>query len=336
MTQYILVPLDGSGRAEEAIPLHTRLARLTSSGIVLLRVVPPQVTTPRLISRVAEGAPTLLEAGEAERLRARDYLRILSRRIEEVGLPVRTELAEGLPAAAILEYASQDPLVWLIAMSTRQRERPRPWASGSVIEQVSRSASRPVLLVPPTTLEEGQPTTPDPAFHTIMVPLDSSRFAEEALDEAGRLARLAGAMLVLVSVVPPCDNEEIAEVEYFRVSSEVARRNETARLGRYLAGVAEQLRSQGLQVHTELVHGHPAEMVLLTARRLHVDLIVMAAHSRRDNERLWLGSTGQKLAQGSTLPLLLVRAAGRIEREDSSIRRLAAGWAASSTMHGSP
>jgi hypothetical protein len=78
-------------------------------------------------------------------------------------------------------------------------------------------------------------------------------------------------------------------------------------LSRYLTNTAERLRAEGLNVRTELVHGHPAEMVLLTADRLHADLIVMATHGRSGVQRLWLGSVAQKLVQGSKLPVLLMR-----------------------------
>ena len=40
MFQRILVPLDGSERAERAIPVAARIARNTGSSILFLRVVP--------------------------------------------------------------------------------------------------------------------------------------------------------------------------------------------------------------------------------------------------------------------------------------------------------
>jgi nucleotide-binding universal stress UspA family protein len=90
-------------------------------------------------------------------------------------------------------------------------------------------------------------------------------------------------------------------------------------LALYLTNTAERLRAEGVKVRTELVHGHrrcgSKEMILLTAGRLHGDLIVMATphktphktHGRSGLQRLWLGSVAQKLVQSSKLPVLLMR-----------------------------
>jgi nucleotide-binding universal stress UspA family protein len=43
MFQRLLVPLDGSPRAEKALPLAAQLARSTSATLLLLCVVPPPI-----------------------------------------------------------------------------------------------------------------------------------------------------------------------------------------------------------------------------------------------------------------------------------------------------
>ena len=40
MFQHILVPLDGSGRAEEALPMAAHLARSSQAVVTLLRIAP--------------------------------------------------------------------------------------------------------------------------------------------------------------------------------------------------------------------------------------------------------------------------------------------------------
>src|SRR5690349_6141986 len=42
MFHHILVPLDGSKRSEEALPLAAQLARSTGASLLLLRVIPPE------------------------------------------------------------------------------------------------------------------------------------------------------------------------------------------------------------------------------------------------------------------------------------------------------
>ena len=43
MFQHILVPLDGSALAEQALPTAARLARSVGGSVILLRVVKPPV-----------------------------------------------------------------------------------------------------------------------------------------------------------------------------------------------------------------------------------------------------------------------------------------------------
>ncbi len=298
MTAHILVPLDGSALAESILSLDVALARLTSSGITLLMAVPP----PQSTQSSPEKASTPKDLVEAQA-----YLNNIVKRLEETGLQVHTEIIEGSPTTAITEYAEQDPGVWLVSLAIRRHERPRAWALGSVIERVLHTASKPVLLTRPTIEETGKLVFEEPVLHIIIVPLDGSKFAEEALLVAGRLADITGAILTLVTVIPPGNNSAIDQGEFSRMSSDMARGREMRRVLRYLNSVAERLQAEGLEVNTELVYGHPAEMILLTARRLHGDMIVMAAHGRRDRERVWLGGIAQKVVQGSALPVLLIR-----------------------------
>ena len=352
MTANILVPLDGSELGESALPLLVTLARLTCSGITLLRAVPtatPTSTPTATATRTATDTTsrtTTPAAATAERpigtltrackpgdteglgtkdedlLVARAYLDTIGKRLEEAGLRVRTEIVQDHPPTAIAHYVEQNPRTWLIAMAAKHHRPSASWRLGSVTERVLHTTHKPVLLVrspmngSPDSAEEArcpeeaeEQSLTESGLHTIIVPLDGSQFAEDALEQARHIALLTGATLALVCAVPPSRNADIEQAEFTSISEEIARGYETARLTRYLAITASQLRVEGLKVLTELVYGHAAEMVLLTARRLHGDLIVIGAQGRRDRERLWLGSVAQKLVQGSTLPVLLMRTA---------------------------
>ncbi len=71
MFKRILVPLDGSGRAERALPIAARLARAAGGSIVLVRVLS---TEPASLPS-APAKPILLQTiGEADRILAESYL----------------------------------------------------------------------------------------------------------------------------------------------------------------------------------------------------------------------------------------------------------------------
>jgi nucleotide-binding universal stress UspA family protein len=94
MFQHILVPLDGSARAEQALPLAARLARASNRTLNLVRVVDIQY-------RIAWQAPDLpidfdrLLAAEQEA--ASSYQAKTARADELAGLNVLTETVEGRP-----------------------------------------------------------------------------------------------------------------------------------------------------------------------------------------------------------------------------------------------
>ena len=316
MTKRILVPLDGSALAESALlsgtSLVLALARLASSEITLMRCVPSSAEYP-------------LEEGDRhpdeELSAAIDYLKRVGKRLEENGLKVGIEITGEAPTPTIVDYAEQNPDVWMIAMTTRRHGPSGSWTHASVPEKVLHTTNKPILLVrhpatelPPgdSELEAGELTTSEPTLRTIVVPLDGSARAEQALKPALQLALQSGATLALICAIPPAAGSgDIDQVEQYQLSSDIARAHEAVRMRRYLERIAEHLRTDGLSVRTEIVYGHPAEMILLAARRLHGDLIVMSTRGPQAHQRPWLGSVAQKLLQTSTLPVLLVRSSNR-------------------------
>src|SRR6188768_1864769 len=91
MFTTILVPLDGSGLAERAVPYAERLARATGARLALVRAETSGITGSRVV--VIHQALAYLE-GVAKDLRAR-------------GLTVRTSAPYGQPAAGVVAEAQR-------------------------------------------------------------------------------------------------------------------------------------------------------------------------------------------------------------------------------------
>src|SRR4051812_25873479 len=129
MQRQILVPLDGSARAEMVLPHAAVLARATGSALTLLRVIlPPVITNPALAA--APGVMYTPEMVEEEEAGAQDYLSTIAGRLEDSHLVVRTTLVEGDPATAIVAWAAQDPPSRMVAMATHGRSGLRRWVFG--------------------------------------------------------------------------------------------------------------------------------------------------------------------------------------------------------------
>src|SRR5689334_19664560 len=204
MQSEILVPLDGSPLAETILPHAQLLAQCMGSTITLLSAV-PTVMTANSVAGPLGIEPYDEHAWETDVAYAHDYLLGVASRIETAGLRVRAHVVEGVPAPAILDYVARHPAVSTIAMATHGRSGVGRWVFGSVAEQVLHGATIPILLLRPMPGPRG-PQTPNACpYQTILVPLDGSSLAEQALTQATALAGPHGTALLLVSAVPEPD-----------------------------------------------------------------------------------------------------------------------------------
>jgi nucleotide-binding universal stress UspA family protein len=140
MYKRILLPLDGSSVAEQAVPHAAAQARLCGAELILLRVLEPFLhvrgLSPGDLARIREQSEEW----------ANDYLDGVAKPVQEEGIVVRKAMAEGRPHAVILEFAEQND-VDLIVICTRGGSGFSRWLMGSVADRVVRGANVPVLLV---------------------------------------------------------------------------------------------------------------------------------------------------------------------------------------------
>lgn len=142
----ILVPLDGSRRAEAVLPHAQALARLMDGELVLLRVVLPRAE----LGHAALDPALPLESLEQEaRDEAMAYLREIARRIGEEGTPavVRVVHSRQVALAILDQVGALDADA--IAMATRGRGGFTRLVLGSTADKVLRATSVPLLLIRP-------------------------------------------------------------------------------------------------------------------------------------------------------------------------------------------
>ena len=144
MYQRILVPLDGSQLAEQAIPYATELCK-GSTEVVLFQVVhfPLPLAAPdaAIAAPLPDSAELLAES--------RAYLEKLADKLREEGVQVSTDVIErDMVAEAIVEYAKTHDID-LIVMTTHGRSGLSRLIFGSVAESIVRHAPCPVLIVRP-------------------------------------------------------------------------------------------------------------------------------------------------------------------------------------------
>jgi nucleotide-binding universal stress UspA family protein len=142
MYDRILVALDGSPLAEQALPHAIAHAEHFGAELVLLRVLEPL----RLRSGLS---PVAIERTEERTRRlVQEYLESITARVEEQGVPVRAVTVEGRSHQEIIRFAESNQID-LIVISSRGASGLSRWLMGSVADRVVRGARMPVLLVQP-------------------------------------------------------------------------------------------------------------------------------------------------------------------------------------------
>ena len=155
-------------------------------------------------------------------------------------------------------------------------------------------------------------------YERIVVALDGSAVAEEALPHAMSLAEKHGAMLTLVTAAHPIS--ELSGVTpslatQAAISQDVVARTESAREQstdrQYLDGVRRRIAEKGIDVETRVREGKPAEQILKLASELHADLIVLTAYggggAHTRGQRAVFGGVADEVLRESRVPVLLIR-----------------------------
>ncbi len=137
----ILVPLDGSGASEAALPTAVEIAGETGAQVSLLRVVPPIPT--HALAGLSEAYPPKID--ERRQQAALDYLKDVQRHFPEILRGVFVE--RGQPRQEIRRFIEQQGID-LVIMASRSRYDSEQWKLGGVADAVIESQA-PVLLVPP-------------------------------------------------------------------------------------------------------------------------------------------------------------------------------------------
>jgi nucleotide-binding universal stress UspA family protein len=290
----ILVGLDGSSLAESILPTVRGLARRTGAELVLLHVVHVPLALP------TDARITLDELVAREEHHAASYLRRIAREIETECVAVRTAVAVGETTAEIVRFAERESID-LVALATHGRSGMQRWLFGSIADAVLHTVARPLLLLRPSE-------TPAPVeFRRIVVALDGSPLAEQALAPARELARTLGVPLVLLQVIDLLQPAFIADPYGGNAYAQVLAILEEGAV-RYLAEVAARERRHGLTVETVKEAGVP-ETVIAHYGKSHPDsLLVVGTHGRSGWRAAVLGSVARRVLLLADGPILLVRA----------------------------
>jgi nucleotide-binding universal stress UspA family protein len=285
MFRNILVPLDGSPFAEQALPWALSLARRAGAGLDLVRV--------HVLYALKDPAASFGPYDPAEDAECRReeqlYLDATAGWLAAVSpVPMTSDVVFGPEADGILGRA-RAVKADLLVMTTHARGPVGRFLLSSVAGELVRRVETPVLLVRPHEPAPG--VLPEPLVEEVVVALDGSGLAEQALGPAVGLARLLEARCTLLRVVESNGSPSEAAQEEARA---------------YLEHLAGRLQGQGLSVRPRVVVApHAAEAIIEQARG--GGLVALATHGRGGLGRMLLGSVADKVIRGASAPVLVYR-----------------------------
>ncbi|WP_323844225.1 universal stress protein [Microbulbifer magnicolonia] len=292
--KHILLPLDGSSMAEEAIAHALVIARNSAAEIHLLHVQKSQ-------SRTDEQSIDPVD-WRLRRAELRSYLNQLAERISEQDIPVTLSIVEGRPAEQIVEFC-EDHKIDLIVFTAYGRGGLSRFDFGSTAQKVFSGSGRSFMIVRPG---ERPAEDRETGYRRILVSMDGSPRSEWVACQVATMMRGQEAELILLQVIAvpemprrmPITREEHATREKF---VECNRRAAQA----YLEEIARQLQN-GLKVRPLLlVAQNVAERIYATAAAEGADLIAMSAHDWQSGAQQVTGTVCHTVMCQSDLPVLV-------------------------------
>jgi nucleotide-binding universal stress UspA family protein len=298
MGSPLLVPFDGSARAESVLPYLELLAD-GNREVILLQVVPEPHSVSSPLGDVMLSANDLRQAAERA---ARADLDRAAAKVASVAPSLRVEqlMEIGDPSERIAEVAIRRKARGIV-LSSQGTSATGPGGFGTVASRVVSMTRVPVMVVRPNGI------APDlDLVARLVVAHDGSEHAARALPLAQDLARRLSAHIHLIAVV---EDEESPLSAGVAATIDPHLREEAQADALNLArdrveGAGAQLMRQGLPASWEVRTGPAAAAII--AACVHRDVLVITSHGH-GNSRWVLGSVAEKLLRESGVPVILLR-----------------------------
>ncbi len=296
MLHTLLVALDGSSLAEEALGPACRLAAQTSAQLLLVRAVPAATHT---------GGPSAPSVRLAE-----TYLEALQGRLVATGFPVRVQVLR-TDAARAITFAARMQGADLIIMATHGHTGLRRTLLGSVAQAVLERTMLPVLLVRGGLVETAPRTR---GFRSVLVPLDGTAESEATLRFLAHAGLDRASTVTLLRVVAPFPTtltSDWYDASAHGETAEQEQERQVAAARQYLETVAAR-ELEGKSPSLQVLVGPPGPAIAEAASSQAIELIALATHGRTGLDRLLHGSVATHVLHHAQMPVLIVHAAAQL------------------------
>jgi nucleotide-binding universal stress UspA family protein len=307
----ILVPLDFSGFARQALTCAVPMARAYRAKISFVHVVSPAAPLASMPGGTAYMPATIVPSQTDNLVKvSQTHLDELAAYLLQEEVRGRAIVCEGNPAYEVVA-AAQSLKADLIVLSNTGRSGLKRVVLGSTAERIVRHAHCPVLTVRRQSsgpamrlLSLETPLYPERLpWRRILVPLDFSLTSLRALNVAVLLAKQSGARLLLLNVVEPNPYATGMEGAVLVMPDATIARNAKQQLPQ----VARRFIPKSVRATSLVARGRAADVIVETAEEKGVDLIVLSTHGHTGLERMLMGSTAEQVVRQAKCPVLVVR-----------------------------
>lgn len=301
MFKKILIPLDGSMRAEQALGLVGKIFPANDFELILLEATSDANSSYPLYSAGVDGHIQIIP--EFKKEKADEYVNTVTQAARTWIPNVRGFSMLGKPDAAIVELATEEE-VDLIIMVTHGHAGLARLLFGSVTELVIRDAPCPVLAVRDGHLPKH-----------MLIAVDGTPFSETILEPAIALAKLIRADVTLARVDVPADEIDLREVSEIRKIDEGLADsllyNNNNRSIFYLDNLLSRLENEVNELNIKLDYDVDYGAAVGTrlpkmAERNQCDLIAMATHGRNGLDRFWNRSVTEDVMHHTDTAMLIL------------------------------
>lgn len=297
MFRNIIVALDGSKTAEQALPIAAGLARRAAGSLRLMHALDYLHTDYADCSEISDSWRE-----NTYDIALRYLHQVAARVLETWHMHAEITLVEA-DAPSLLLRSAEARQADLTVITTHGRGPVERFWLGSVADLVIREAGHPVLIIPAAA--DPQLVRDDRPFVHMLVPLDGSQAAERVLHHAAHLASNEGARVSLVRVThAPLVHALSYEAGFDNLDADV-------NANRYLTDRCHTLNWMAHEVTCASLNGISpvAAQVVDYARTHDVDIIALSTHGHGGLRRLLLGSVADKIIRASPVPVLVVTSA---------------------------
>ena len=310
MYSKVIVPLDGSDLAEQALPYAELVAKSLSVPVELVQAY--DILPTRILGM--QGNQVIAQLDGGARQRAEASMEPAQQRLQSSGIAVSLTALRGPAAEIIMSRAGIDPEA-LVVMSTHGRGGISRWVMGSVTDKALHTIPNPMLIVRASVVG---PASPETSVKSVVAPLDGSALSELAIPHAISMASALSASITVLRVTPTMEHYRrelmgttaemggVVDLELDSAEDLVAKDAED--VAAYLADVSNRMaidHAHGVAAE-HVTNGNIAQAIIDRASA-QPSLVVMTTHGRSGVGRMVLGSVTDRVLRHSNLPVLVIR-----------------------------